>query len=219
MHHGPPPRSRTANTGQRCALILPGRPNWVFLTVCAEKRSPWLAQSAVRGALPQIWQKDQAAAWLVSDYVLMPDHLHLFCVPRDLKFTIERWMGFWKDRFCQGAARVWDVFKPAVFIIGCRTMIILLGSGNTRGRTRFGRVWCHKRQIGLSGAGCMKSTGKAVAAVPPKLPTDKSGRSSNSALPFRGRAVAAGRPTLSAGFDPPAVKSGRTPPGENQLAF
>ena len=37
----------------------------------------------------------------MSDYLLMPDHLHLFCAPHDLKFTIERWMGFWKDRFAK----------------------------------------------------------------------------------------------------------------------
>jgi len=54
----------------------------------------------VQRALHQIW-KNQATAWLVSDYVLMPDHLHLFCAPRDLEFTIERWMAFWKDRFAK----------------------------------------------------------------------------------------------------------------------
>lgn len=32
----------------------------------------------------------------------MPDHLHLFCAPRDLKFTIERWIGFWKDQLAKG---------------------------------------------------------------------------------------------------------------------
>jgi REP element-mobilizing transposase RayT len=80
--------------------IMLGRPNWVFLTVCTEKRALWLAQAPVQEALHQIW-KEQATAWLVSDYVLMPDHLHLFCAPYDLKFTVERWMGFWKDRFAK----------------------------------------------------------------------------------------------------------------------
>jgi putative transposase len=75
-----------------------GEANWVFLTVCTEKRVPWLAQVSVQDVLHRIW-RDQATAWLVSDYVLMPDHLHLFCAPRDLKFTVERWMAFWKDRF------------------------------------------------------------------------------------------------------------------------
>ena len=73
-------------------------PNWVFLTVCTEKRGEWLAQPSVQGALHEIWQ-NTATAWLVSDYLLMPDHLHLFCAPHDLKFTVERWVGFWKDRF------------------------------------------------------------------------------------------------------------------------
>jgi REP element-mobilizing transposase RayT len=31
----------------------------------------------------------------------LPDHLHLFCAPRDLHFTIERWIAFWKDRFAK----------------------------------------------------------------------------------------------------------------------
>ena len=44
----------------------------------------------------------------MSDYLLMPDHLHLFCAPHDLKFTIERWMGFWKDRLTK-RSRCWRV--------------------------------------------------------------------------------------------------------------
>jgi putative transposase len=80
--------------------IMLGRPNWVLLTVCTENRLPWLAQSGAQRVLRQIW-KDEATAWLVSDYVLMPDHLHLFCAPCDLKFTIEKWMAFWKDRFAK----------------------------------------------------------------------------------------------------------------------
>ena len=89
------PGWRTPAKGVHVAV---GLPNWVFLTVCTEKRSPWLAQIAAQKTLHEIW-RDKATAWLVSDYVLMPDHLHLFCAPRDLKFSIERWTGFWKDRF------------------------------------------------------------------------------------------------------------------------
>jgi putative transposase len=74
--------------------------NWVFLTVCTEKRGSWLAQASVQRTLHDIWQTT-ATAWLVSDYLLMPDHLHLFCAPNDLKFTIERWIGFWKDQLAK----------------------------------------------------------------------------------------------------------------------
>ena len=91
------PGRQTPAKGVRISL---DGPNWVFLTVCAEKREPWLAQSSVQKTLHQIWQTS-ATAWLVSDYLLMPDHLHLFCAPHDLKFTIERWISFWKDQFAK----------------------------------------------------------------------------------------------------------------------
>jgi len=29
----------------------------------------------------------------------MPDHLHLFCAPRELRFTIETWIAYWKREF------------------------------------------------------------------------------------------------------------------------
>ena len=29
----------------------------------------------------------------------MPDHLHAFCAPRDLHFTIETWIAYWKREF------------------------------------------------------------------------------------------------------------------------
>ena len=91
------PGRRTPAKGVHVSL---GGPNWVFLTVCTEKRACWLAQTSVQRALHDIWEHT-ATAWLVSDYLLMPDHLHLFCAPHDLKFTIERWVGFWKDRFAK----------------------------------------------------------------------------------------------------------------------
>jgi putative transposase len=77
--------------------ILSGQPTIVFLTVCAKDRVPWMAQRAVQESLEEIWRK--ADAWLVGTYLLMPDHLHLFCAPRDLHFTIEQWLTFWKREF------------------------------------------------------------------------------------------------------------------------
>ena len=94
---GTQPHRRTPAKGVRVSL---GGPNWIFLTVCTDQRERWLAQPAARHALHEIW-KNTATAWLVSDYLLMPDHLHLFCAPRDLKFTIERWIAFWKDRLAK----------------------------------------------------------------------------------------------------------------------
>ena len=91
------PGRRTPAKGVHISL---GGSNWIFLTVCTEKRERWLAQTSVQRVLHDIWE-NTATAWLVSDYLLMPDHLHLFCAPHDLKFTVERWMAFWKDRFAK----------------------------------------------------------------------------------------------------------------------
>jgi putative transposase len=74
-----------------------GEPTIVFLTVCTKNRAPWLAQPEVHQTLRNIWSK--AEAWLVGEYLLMPDHLHLFCAPQDLSFTLENWVSHWKRKF------------------------------------------------------------------------------------------------------------------------
>ena len=37
-------------------------------------------------------------AWLVAFYLIMPDHIHLFCAPNGEDHTLERWISFWKRR-------------------------------------------------------------------------------------------------------------------------
>ena len=69
-------------------------PNIVLLTVNTEHRTPWLASPEAHHLLHQTWR--EATAWLVGDYLLMPDHLHCFCAPHDLRFDIEPWITFWK---------------------------------------------------------------------------------------------------------------------------
>ena len=44
-----------------------------------------------------VWQG--ADAWAVGRYVLMPDHIHLFCAPGDRLLPLERWVRFWKSGF------------------------------------------------------------------------------------------------------------------------
>ena len=58
-----------------------GQSNIVLLTVTTEKRDPWLANETARRLLHQTWS--EAKAWLVGDYLLMPDHLHCFCAPHE----------------------------------------------------------------------------------------------------------------------------------------
>ena len=80
------------------AHILIGQPNIFFVTVNAKDRVPWIGQAAMQSALADIG-REQARAWLVGYYLLMPDHLHLFCAPRDLHFNIDQWITFWKRQF------------------------------------------------------------------------------------------------------------------------
>jgi len=81
----------------RGVLILSQQPTIVFLTVCTKDRQSWLAQPNVHDALRKCWLSTDT--WLVGEYLLMPDHLHLFCAPRDLTVTLQRWVSFWKRKF------------------------------------------------------------------------------------------------------------------------
>ena len=81
----------------RGVLISSEQPTIVFLTVCTKDRQRWLARENVQAALKKIWLSTDT--WLVGDYLLMPDHLHLFCAPRDLTVTLQRWVSYWKREF------------------------------------------------------------------------------------------------------------------------
>src|ERR1017187_2673878 len=74
-----------------------GQSNIVLLTINTERREPWLDNETAHQLLRRTWT--EATAWLVGDYLLMPDHLHLFCAPRDLHFTIGTWIAYWKREF------------------------------------------------------------------------------------------------------------------------
>ncbi|HSH39970.1 MAG TPA: hypothetical protein VK993_14445 [Chthoniobacterales bacterium] len=74
-----------------------GRTTIVFLTLCTRHRSQRLANPANHKALLRAWQR--ADAWMIGSYVIMPDHLHLFCSPVRDEFTMEQWVTFWKRIF------------------------------------------------------------------------------------------------------------------------
>jgi REP element-mobilizing transposase RayT len=88
-----PQRKRPAHG----VFISTGLPTIVFLTVCTHQRMPWLACRSVHAALVQVWK--EADAWTVGGYLLMPDHVHMFCSPRTLEFTLDAWVSHWKRKF------------------------------------------------------------------------------------------------------------------------
>jgi putative transposase len=56
-----------------------------------------LANKAMHEALVQTWGVTDH--WLVGNYLIMPDHIHLFCAPQTHDFSIEEWITYWKRQF------------------------------------------------------------------------------------------------------------------------
>ena len=75
------------------------RSSIIFLTVCTKDRQPLLANPESHRLLVEWWKKGDH--WLPGKYVIMPDHVHLFCAPR-LDVPLSKWITFWK----RGVARV-----------------------------------------------------------------------------------------------------------------
>src|SRR4051812_47580174 len=74
----------------------------LFITVCVTRRRPLLAHPEIATVLVNAWRR--ADHWLVGRYVIMPDHVHLFCAPAKFPLTpIKPWVDFW----CSQAARHW----------------------------------------------------------------------------------------------------------------
>ena len=69
----------------------------VFLTVCTKNRQMWLDSESVHQLLRVTWQN--ADAWLVGRYVIMPDHLHVFVAPGRIELTLGNWVRYWKSQF------------------------------------------------------------------------------------------------------------------------
>ena len=67
----------------------------VFMTVCTKDRQRILASPEPHKLLVDAWVA--ADHWWVGRYMLMPDHLHLFCAPGAYPPTsLAGWIRFWR---------------------------------------------------------------------------------------------------------------------------
>ena len=94
-------------------LILRGLPTIVFLTVCTAQKQKGLANGQVQKALSESW--NTADTWLVGLYMIMPDHIHLFCWPQSEDYEIEQWITFWKREFRRVIGNKAPRFQPRGF--------------------------------------------------------------------------------------------------------
>jgi putative transposase len=70
-------------------------PSIVFLTVCTIRRKRILAVREVVQLLAESWP--QATSWTVGKYLVMPDHIHLFCSPAEIEVrALKQWVRYWK---------------------------------------------------------------------------------------------------------------------------
>ena len=99
--------------GRRAPIHLPpclgvGQSVILFLTVCTKERRPFLACPVMHNLLREAWS--DTSRWLVGRYLILPDHLHLFCSPVvDCEIPLERWVAFWKN----AVARKWKATQKS----------------------------------------------------------------------------------------------------------
>ncbi|CAA6680014.1 Unannotated [Lentimonas sp. CC4] len=73
-----------------------------FVTVCVKERRPILANERVHTLLRELWS--DSSVFMVGRYVIMPDHIHLFCAPNALPSpSLKPWVGYWKSCFASSA--------------------------------------------------------------------------------------------------------------------
>jgi REP element-mobilizing transposase RayT len=99
-HSGLPVRKRPAHPPPLRAV---NRPTLLFVTACVAGRRALLNTPVAHELLVDAWR--QAERWLVGRYVVMPDHLHLFCSPGDGVTPFKKWMEYWRS----AVTRTWQV--------------------------------------------------------------------------------------------------------------
>jgi REP element-mobilizing transposase RayT len=66
----------------------------VLVTACTADRKPILARPDAHQLIREAWLR--ADGWLVGRYVVMPDHIHLFCSPDSDRFSLASWIHYWR---------------------------------------------------------------------------------------------------------------------------
>ena len=72
----------------------------LFVTVCTKDRKALLANLPAFSLI--LAASLDAEKWVVGRFVIMPDHIHLFCSPVDSSYSIRSWVTFWKRAISRG---------------------------------------------------------------------------------------------------------------------
>jgi putative transposase len=88
----------------------------VFLTTCTHSRCAALASASAHEVLRDVWQHSaEFQGWFVGQYVIMPDHVHLFAWPDRRADPLAGWMRMWQsisasriNRSLGGSGTLWQ---------------------------------------------------------------------------------------------------------------
>ena len=69
----------------------------IFVTIGIQPRQKALANGVFHAAFKAACSDSDA--WSVGRFIVMPDHIHLFCAPaRCPRVPVKRWIGYLKER-------------------------------------------------------------------------------------------------------------------------
>ena len=92
----PLPKPRRKRPAHFPTVAIGFRTIIIFLTVCTRQRKPLLANDEAAQLIVESWQA--ARFWRVGRYVIMPDHIHLFCAPNTFPaHPLKNWIEYWRN--------------------------------------------------------------------------------------------------------------------------
>jgi hypothetical protein len=154
----------------------------IFLTVCTRHRKPLLANDETARLIVESWQT--ANFWRVGRYVIMPDHIHLFCAPNTFPpQPLKKWIEYWRNHVTQHG-RILSRFRfgSASFGIGRYAgRNPMQRNGSTYRTTRFATVTFLVLRTGRIKANSMcwnGTTGEHVRGLAELAPSFVCGRTS-----------------------------------------
>lgn len=79
------------------------------MTCAVRERRKILDQPSAHAAIVEAWR--MAEAWHVGKYMIMPDHIHLFCSPAG-EIPLATWMRYWKRLAAQTCPELLGRWQP-----------------------------------------------------------------------------------------------------------
>ena len=85
----------------------------VYITTCTQGRRTILDNSIVHEVLHGIWERSaEMNGWYVGDYIIMPDHIHLFVRSEVNAQKMSKWMKMWKSVSSRLLSRELNIKPP-----------------------------------------------------------------------------------------------------------